>query len=239
MSKVAALILAAGRGSRMQSDCPKQFMDLCGIPVVAYSLLEFSKCSCIQEIVLVTGEQDIEYCEKNIIEKYKIEKVKKIVSGGSERYWSVWNGLQVIQDCDYVLIHDGARPLVTQMMIEQSVEEVQNEKACTVAVPVKDTIKVVNEDGIGIETPNRNMLWQIQTPQSFDVKQLTEAYRKMKLEGAVNITDDTMIMEQFGKISTKVLLGDYRNIKITTPEDFLVAESFLKNLKKVVDTGRN
>lgn len=239
MSKVAALILAAGKGSRMKSDCPKQFMDLCGMPVVAYSLLEFSRCSCIQEIVLVVSEQDIEYCEKEIIEKYKIEKVKKIVSGGSERYWSVWNGLQVVQDCDYVLIHDGARPLVTRMMIEQSVAEVQNGKACTVAVPVKDTIKVVNENGIGIETPNRNMLWQIQTPQSFEVKRLTDAYKKMKLEGAVNITDDTMIMEQFGQVQTKVLLGDYRNIKITTPEDFLVAESFLKNLKKVVDTERN
>ena len=229
MSKIAALVLAAGKCSRMKSECPKQFIEICGKPVVAYSLLEFEKCSKIQEIVLVTGQDDIAYCQKEIVERFGLRKVKKIVAGGTQRYWSVWNGLQEVSDSDYVLIHDGARPMITQQIIEDSIEEVVRTNACTVGVPVKDTIKIVDGNGMGIDTPDRNTLWQIQTPQSFRVELLIAAYNKMREEKCVNITDDTMIMEQFSGVKSKVIMGDYRNIKLTTPEDLFVAEKFLKN----------
>lgn len=232
MSKIAAIILAAGKGSRMHADCPKQFMSLCGKPVLFYSLQVFSACPEIDEIVLVVGEGNIEYCQNEIIGKYKIPKVKAIVPGGSERYWSVWNGLKEVEDCEYVLIHDSARPCVTMDMIERSVEEVKKTDACTVGVPVKDTIKVVDESGMGIETPQRDTLWQIQTPQSFSVKLLLRAYEKMQQESATDITDDTMIVERFAGVNSKVIYGDYCNVKITTPEDLESVEFFFGKNEK-------
>ena len=232
MSKVAAIILAAGKGSRMKSDRPKQFMELEGKPVLYYSLNVFSSCPQIEKIVLVTGENDIEFCKKDVVEKYNIPKVCDIVAGGEERYWSVLNGLEVVKNYDYVLIHDAARPCVTLDMIEKSIDDVKKVSACTVGVPVKDTIKIVDEDGMGIDTPKRDTLWQIQTPQSFSVKLLMAAYDRMREQKATDITDDTMIVERFAGVKSKVIYGDYCNIKVTTPEDFDVIKFFLKKNKK-------
>ena len=235
MGRIAAIILAAGKGSRMHADCPKQFMDLMGKPVLYYALDVFSSCDRIDKIVLVTGEQEIAYCKDEIIERYHINKVDAIVAGGSERYWSVYNGLKEVTDCDYVLIHDAARPCVTPEILNRSIDEVKTCNACTVGVPVKDTMKIVDENGVGIQTPKRDMLWQIQTPQSFSVKLLMTAYKKMGEEGATDITDDTMIMERFAGVKSKVLYGDYCNIKITTPEDLETVKIFLeKNKKKLL-----
>lgn len=226
--KIAAIVLAAGKGSRMQSNCPKQFMDLCGKPVVYYSLWEFSLCEEIDQIILVTGKDDIDYCKREIIEKYNIPKISQIVAGGSERYWSVRNGLQEVKECSYVLIHDAARPCLTQDMIRRSIDTVKETGACTVGVPVKDTIKVVDDEGYGVDTPDRQTLWQIQTPQSFSVEKLLDAYEEMEKKNDTQITDDTMIMERYGGCKSKVIMGNYCNIKITTPEDLKVAEFFLK-----------
>lgn len=231
MGKVTAIILAAGKGNRMHSDVPKQFLDLCGKPVLYYSLKAFQDSS-VDDIILVTGKDDIVYCENDIIKKYHINKVKAVVSGGAERYWSVKNGLLAAKGTEYVLIHDAARPCVTVEMIEHSIEAVRRFKACTVGVPVKDTIKVVDCENVGIDTPVRDTLWQIQTPQSFCYDDIMKAYWKMEQMQDANITDDTMIMERYLGQKTKVILGDYRNIKITTPEDLLVAEIFLENLEK-------
>lgn len=216
----------------MHAECPKQFMDLCGKPVLYYSLQVFSSCSQIDEIVLVTGEENIEYCQLDIVDKYRIPKVKAVVAGGSERYWSVLNGLKEVEDCEYVLIHDSARPCVTEDIIRRSIIEVKNTNACTVGVPVKDTIKVVDETGMGIETPKRDTLWQIQTPQSFSVSLLLRAYEKLKCENATDITDDTMIVERFEGVNSKVIFGDYCNIKITTPEDLETVKKFFEKNKK-------
>lgn len=232
MGKIAAIILAAGKGSRMHADCPKQFMDLYGKPVLFYSLQAFSSCDQIDEIVLVTGEKNIEYCRKSLVDRYEIPKVKSVVSGGSERYWSVFNGLKEVKDCEYVLIHDSARPCVTADIINRSIDEVKKTNACTVGVPVKDTIKIVDEEGMGIETPNRDTLWQIQTPQSFSVELLLHAYEKMRRENAVDITDDTMIVERFAGVNSRVIFGDYCNIKITTPEDLETVKIFFEKNKK-------
>lgn len=231
MKHITAIILAAGKGSRMNSEVPKQFLNLCGKPVLYYSLMAFEKSS-VQDIILVTGKTDIEYCEQNIIHKYHFCKVKGIVEGGTERYWSVKNGLEAAKGADYVLIHDAARPCLTQAIIENSISEVQKTGACTVGVPVKDTIKVVDGNGFGVETPRRNSLWQIQTPQSFCYVDIVEAYKKMERSCDIDITDDTMIIERYLDKKTKVIAGDYTNIKITTKEDLLISENFLKKFEK-------
>lgn len=232
--RFTAIVLAAGSGSRMNSDIPKQYMDLDGMEVIYYSLDEFQKSE-VDDIVLVTRKEDIEYCRKSIVEKYGFTKVKTIVEGGSERYWSVRNGLAAVEESEYVLIHDGARPCIDQEIIRRLMEEVIVNGACTVGVPAKDTIKVVDDDCFGIDTPDRNTLWQVQTPQAFDYADLMRAYDEMQRDNNLKVTDDTMIIEKYIGRKSKLIFGDYKNIKITTPEDIEVAKIFLKKIKKVVD----
>lgn len=232
---ITAIVLAAGTGSRMQSDVPKQYMLIDNKPVLYYSLVAFEE-STVDDIILVTSEKDVSYCKREIVEKYHLGKVKNIVSGGSERYWSVKNGLLSANDADYVLIHDAARPCLSVDVIERSIEEVKRCGACTVGVPVKDTIKRVDDTCYGVETPPRQYLWQVQTPQSFMYDDIMKAYRKMEEANDIDITDDTMIMERYLGIKTKMIMGDYCNIKLTTPEDLAIAKIFLEKVKKVVDT---
>jgi 2-C-methyl-D-erythritol 4-phosphate cytidylyltransferase len=233
-SEVTAIILAGGAGKRMNSNIPKQYMELLGKPVLYYSLKAFQD-SQVDSIVLVAGKDWTEFCKKEIVEKYNLDKVKAIVEGGAERYDSVKEGLKAAKNPDYVLIHDGARACVSNSIIEKSIEAVKQCGACTVGVPVKDTIKVVDENNIGIATPDRNALWQIQTPQSFEYRLIMDSYIQMETEGKEKITDDTMVVERFGNAKTKVIMGEYTNIKITTFEDLEITENFLK---KVVDTQR-
>lgn len=229
MDKVTAIVLAAGRGSRMKSDIQKQFMLLGDYPVVYYSLRTFDE-SDVDDIILVTGEQDIEYCKQEIVGKYKLSKVSKVIAGGKERYDSVRCALLAAKDSKYVIIHDGARPFVTKEMIENSIANVKKYGACTIAVPVKDTIKIVDGDNFGIDTPDRKYVYQIQTPQSFDKELLLGCYKKLNELSETNITDDTMLVEMLSGTKTKILEGAYTNIKITTPEDIKIAKIFLKNV---------
>lgn len=228
---VTAIVLAAGTGSRMQSDVPKQYMELNGKPVLYYSLQVFED-SAVDDIILVVSKDDVSYCKKEIVDAFDLKKIKCIVEGGSERYWSVRNGLNAAKGTDYVLIHDAARPCLTNDMIEDSIVWVKKTGACTVGVPVKDTIKIVDENQLGVETPPRNFLWQVQTPQSFLYEDIMKAYALMEQSGDSDITDDTMIIERYIGKKTKLIMGDYCNIKITTPEDLSVAEIFLKKSKK-------
>ena len=232
VDRVTAIVLAAGKGSRMHSDIPKQFMMLGAYPVLYYSLMEFQN-SPVDDIVLVTGKDSLDYCRKDIVERYNLTKVRQIVTGGAERYDSVYSGLNAASGAQYVLIHDGARPCITQKIIRDSIDAVKVYSACTVGVPVKDTIKVVDEDQMGVETPDRSRLWQIQTPQSFDRKLLLACYEGLAHDKCQIITDDTMIVERYSNVRTKVIMGAYENLKITTPEDLKIAENFLK---KDVDT---
>lgn len=227
--KIAAIVLAAGKGSRMKSDIQKQYMTLAGKPVVAHSLEQFEK-SDVDEVILVTGEDEIEYCRENIVEAYHFTKVKKIVAGGSERYESVYHALEAMEDCDYVLIHDGARPCITQKIIKDCIENVREHGVCIIGMPVKDTIKIVDEETFAKNTPNRSSLWQVQTPQCFIYDEIKLAYEKMMASNAKNITDDAMVMEQFGDRKVKLVQGSYENIKITTPEDMEIGEVFLKRI---------
>ena len=230
-NKVTAIVLAAGKGSRMQMDIPKQFLEVEGRPILYYSLCAFAQ-STVDNIILVTRQEDIEYCRKEIVARYQIGKVTDIVAGGEERYWSVWNGLQACKDADYVLIHDAARPCIRVERIEQSIAEVAKWDACSLGVPVKDTIKQVDDDQFGIATPPRSYLWQIQTPQSFAYRQLVQAYERLKQDDATDITDDTMIVERYLNRKTKIIQGDYSNLKVTTPDDLELVENFFKKNKK-------
>ncbi len=230
--RITAIILAAGKGSRMRSDIPKQFMILKDYPVLYYSLKAFQE-SPVDDIVLVAGEDSVEYCRKDIVDRYNLTKVSKIVAGGAERYDSVHNGLIAADGARYVLIHDGARPCITQKIIRDSIDAVKVYSACTVGVPVKDTIKIVDGNQMGVETPDRSRLWQVQTPQSFDRGLLLTCYDGLAHDKCQVITDDTMIVERYSSVRTKVIMGAYENLKITTPEDLKIASNFLK---KDVDT---
>ncbi len=225
---VSAIVLAAGKGSRMKSDKAKQFMEINGKPMLYYSLKVFD-ASVVDEIVLVTRSSDIDYVREEIVEKYGFQKVRRIVSGGKERFNSVNNGIKA---CDkrnmIIMIHDAARPCISNRMILDSISAARRYKACTVAMPVKDTIKVVDEDGFAVDTPDRRTLYQIQTPQTFDRKTLEEAYERLRISGDTDITDDTMIVERYLDISSKMIEGSYENIKVTTPEDIAIAEIYLR-----------
>lgn len=237
--KHAAIVLAAGKGERMQSRIPKQYMFVYDKPVLYYSLNAFQNNPNISEIVLVTRQQDIAYVKNKIVEKNNFTKVKKVISGGQERYDSVMQGLLNIEEADYVHIHDGARPMVNDEIINRCIQEVEKTGACVAGMPVKDTIKKVDNAQNVIETPERKTLWQVQTPQSFEKEMIKEAYLNV-LEMAKDpsnnklkqkITDDAMILETYNGKKIKLIEGSYKNIKITTPEDIEIAELFLKTNK--------
>lgn len=228
--KSVAIVLAAGRGSRMNNDVAKQYLPIKGKPVIWYSLTAFERCPFIDEIVLVTDSEEIGYCQKEIVEKYGFRKVKQVVEGGRERYHSVYQGILAAGDCDYIYIHDGARPFLSGEILERARDSVCANHACVVGMPVKDTIKLSDEEDFCVETPDRSRLWQIQTPQVFEGELIRRAYgRLMEALGrgeTVPVTDDAMVVEQMTDVKVKLTRGDYRNIKITTPEDLKLAELF-------------
>lgn len=226
--KYAAIVLAAGSGKRMNSKVHKQYLIIQDRPVLYYSLKAFED-SAVDEIVLVVGKGEEEFCRKEIVDKYGISKVKAIVEGGKERYHSVFEGLKQTSDADYVLIHDGARPFVNQDIIRRCMQEVQKYQACVVGMPVKDTIKIADEGGYAKQTPDRKNVWMIQTPQTFSYALIYEAYEEMLKTEDAAITDDAMVLERIKGKKSKLIEGSYRNIKITTPEDILIANVYLQH----------
>lgn len=223
-----AIVLAAGQGKRMGTKVRKQYLLLGGRPVLYYSLKAFEDSPVIDEVFLVTGAGEEEYCRENIVNLYQFKKVTRIMQGGAERYDSVWNGLQELEENGYVFIHDGARPFVDSGMIERAYAEVQDHKACVVGMPVKDTIKVVDERGTVKTTPDRSKLWMVQTPQVFENHIVRGAYSMLMRESYINVTDDAMVVEQMLQYPIRLVYGSYENIKITTPDDLEMAEVFLK-----------
>jgi 2-C-methyl-D-erythritol 4-phosphate cytidylyltransferase len=229
--KVAAIVLAAGQGKRMNTSVAKQFLMLNEKPVIYYSLKTFEESS-VDEILLVTGRDMLEYCQKEIVERYNFSKVSKVVEGGKERYDSVYQAL-LHTEADYVLIHDGARPFITIELIEDIINQVKVLKACLVGAPVKETIKIVDENGYITATPDRNSVWTAQTPQAFEYNAILKAYNnfyEVKDKLTLTITDDAMVYETFLQEPVKMLQGDYKNIKLTTPEDLILAEQILMSL---------
>lgn len=232
--KTTAIVLAGGSGRRMNSAVKKQFLEIKDKPLLYYSLKAFED-SFIDEVILVASEEDKEYCNKEIIEKYGFQKIKKIVPGGKERYHSVANGVMAAGVCDYIFIHDGARPFVSHEMLDRLLEEVQHSGACVAGMPVKDTIKIADADGFIETTPRRDLVWMIQTPQVFTYELIYKAYNLLLkeetslVEKGISITDDAMVVETLLGEKVKLVEGSYKNIKITTPEDISVAEGFLQD----------
>ncbi|MBQ7925380.1 MAG: 2-C-methyl-D-erythritol 4-phosphate cytidylyltransferase [Lachnospiraceae bacterium] len=245
--RCTAVVLAAGTGSRMKSNVAKQFMLLKGHPLVYYSLKAVEASSIIDDCILVTGESDVAYVQREIVEKYGFHKVVAVIPGGKERYHSVNNALEVIRQGGlripnqdgFVFIHDGARPLLTEQILRDTYEAVSTCHACVTATPSKDTVKLVDEQGYAMGTPERRRVWNVQTPQVFDTSLITDAYARLmrslsELEQAgVPVTDDAGVVELFTDTRVRLVSGSYENIKITTPEDIPVAEVFLDKMHEM------
>ena len=224
-----AIVLAAGQGKRMHSKVQKQFLEIQGYPVLYYSLRCFQESPLIQDIILVTGEESISYCKEEIVQKYGFTKVSAVIPGGKERYDSVYAGLCECRDCEYVLIHDGARPFVTEEILKRGLQKVKETGACVIGMPSKDTVKVADEADFVSETPDRKRVWTVQTPQIFSYSLIREAHDSIRQKDMSKITDDAMVVEQETGAKVALAEGSYQNIKITTPEDLDIAEAFLKH----------
>ena len=228
MKKIFALIPAAGMGKRMGAGSNKQYLLLDGVPILAHTLGVFQQAPFIEAVYLITPEQEIPFCQTEVVERHGFSKVRAIVAGGAERQHSVLNGLhamQGIEQDDLVLIHDGVRPFVPVELLKSAAAAADRFGAAVVAVPVKDTVKLVY-DGIITQTPPREKLWLAQTPQAFRYGLILAAHASAAADGFLG-TDDASLMERQGW-PVRVVMGEYRNIKITTPEDMALAEAFLK-----------
>lgn len=235
-------MLSAGQGRRMGSSVQKQYIEIEGRPVIYYTLKAFQESRVIDDIVLVVGKGQEQYAEEEIVQKYQFSKVRAIVEGGAERYDSVWQGLLAIRDgeflgggrSDYVFIHDGARMLVDEETLERGYETVLKYRACVAGMPSKDTVKLVDEQAVAVQTPQRKFVWTVQTPQIFEKSLIIEAYSRLMREQCIEVTDDAMAVERMMDVPVKLFEASYENIKITTPEDLAIAESFLRRRNSAV-----
>ncbi len=223
----SVIIVAAGKGKRMNVDINKQYIKLRDKEIIAYAMAAFDKNKEIDEIVVVIRKEEERFFMEHILNKYKFNKKIKIAYGGVERQDSVYNGLKKISNaCEIVFIHDGARPFVSEEIIQNMIKEVKENKAVVVGVPVKDTIKVVDEENIINRTPERKYIWAVQTPQGFEYDLIKKAYEKAYEENYYG-TDDAMLVEKLG-YPVKMIMGSYENIKITTKEDISFGEEILR-----------
>jgi 2-C-methyl-D-erythritol 4-phosphate cytidylyltransferase len=237
MGEVAAIIVAAGSGTRMGSQStPKQFLEIGGRPILAHTLKKFEDFPGIDRIVLVIRNQDRARCEQ-ILTEIGARKVTSLVEGGKERQESVLNGLLCLSEhTEITLIHDAVRVFVTEAILATSIRYARECGASITAVPVKDTIKQViakNGEHFVVTTLDRSALWQVQTPQTFQYPLILSTHQQAHTLG-ISATDDAMLVEQFGH-PVKIVHGSYRNIKITTPDDLLVAEAFLRDEHRIDD----
>lgn len=225
--KCTVIIPAAGQGRRMNSDMKKQFISLKGKPILVWTIEKFQQHDAIDEIILVTSSDEIEYCNKEVVEAFGLTKVKHIIVGGSERQSSVFKGLSYVNE-GIVLIHDGVRPFISTDLINNAIQHTKKFGACAVGVPVKDTIKYVGEDGTIINTPQRSKLWAVQTPQCFKADLIKKVHQQALEEGYLG-TDDTVLVEKYSETPIKMINGSYNNIKITTIEDLAFGEKIIEH----------
>lgn len=228
--KATVLIPAAGMGRRMGVSINKQYLDLAGRPILTHTLALFESHPQVEHIYPIIPRDEIPHCRQQIIDRYGFSKVRRLVPGGAERQDSVRNGLLALaedgldQPERIVLIHDGARPLFNPQLLPKLIERIATEGACIIGVPVKDTIKEVDDDFI-YNSPQRQRLWQAQTPQGFCYQLIASAFARADAERFLG-TDDASLLERY-EIPVAILPGDYRNIKVTTPEDLIIATALL------------
>ncbi len=223
---VTAVFPAAGQGKRMQAGKNKVLLELLGKPILVHTLERFSASQQVDFLVVIVAEEEVAQIEQMLSEVTGL-KPYVVVAGGSERQYSIANGLAAMPaETEIVLVHDAARPLVSLSVIENVIAAARAEGSAIAAVPEKNTIKVVDEEGFVKETPNRAVLWAVQTPQGFRKEILLEAYQRAGKDGFLG-TDDASLVERMG-CPVQVVASSYRNIKVTTPEDLLIAEAFMK-----------
>ncbi len=230
--KTDAIVLAGGKGRRMGTGTPKQYLMLKDKPMLYYSLAAFES-SFVDNVILVCNEGEEDHCRKDIVIRYGLNKVNKIVAGGRERFESVYNGLMASDGCDYVYIHDGARPLVSQYILDRCQHYVEKYRAAVAAHPVSDTVKIEDGNGFIDSTPDRDLIWLMETPQVFEYGLARSAFSKLMdqrerlKEAGVNITDDTMVVKMFEDVDAYLVEDLFCNIKVTRPEDLVIAEAML------------
>lgn len=228
MGNIGAVVVAAGKGTRMKAEDRKPFLPLAGKPIVVHTVEALAESALVAEIVLVVGAADVERTTR-ICAEYGLGKVRHIVPGGAERQHSVQAGLMALTS-EWALVHDGVRPFVTPEIIERCLAAARQTGGAVAAVPVKDTIKLADDKGLVAETPDRSRLWAVQTPQLFRRADLADALENALAAGFVG-TDDASVAEQAG-IPVAFAMGDYRNIKITTPEDLALATLWLEQAER-------
>ncbi len=237
-----AILLAGGRGTRMGGEVHKQFLELGGKPLITYALEAIEQSRIIDDCILVVGREDMEYMRSRVLEQGSYQKVLAMAPGGSERYESVWNGICLLRELqggceagsggsDLLFIHDGARPFLTEEILERCFEDASRYGSAVAAVPSKDTVKITDPEGFVVSTPDRKRVWNVQTPQVFDAKLVRGAYEELmrRLQAGEKIfpTDDAGVVEMFTDSKVRLTLGAYTNLKVTTPEDMRAAESYL------------
>lgn len=230
-SLISVVIAAAGKGTRMGLETNKQYLEIQGKPVLAITIQRFEECFFIDEIIVVANETEVDFCRKNVIDRFGFKKVKIVTPGGATRQQSVYNGLcHVSPGCGIVLIHDGARPFIDAYGIETCIDAAEQYGAAVLAVPARDTIKRSDESDFIEETVDRSKLWYIQTPQAFHYELIMDAHTKAMQDG-FDGTDDAVLAERMG-YKVKLVLGSYNNIKITASEDLIMAESMARMISE-------
>ena len=224
----SAIIVAAGQGMRMKNARRKQYLMLCGRPILGHTILAIRSCNLIHNVILVVPAQDLDYCRKNVVSPLNLHNLVQLVAGGKERQDSVFNGLQTIDEKEGpVLIHDGVRPFVTADQLEQCILQARETGACILGVPVFETVKQADESGCITNTLDRSTLWLAQTPQVFDYKIISRAHLAARKNG-YRASDDAVLVERLG-YKVKIILGTASNIKITTPEDLHMGEAIMRS----------
>lgn len=227
-SKICALIPAAGKGSRMANSVKKPYLRLAQKPILAHTIQRLEQNTAVDAIFVIVDKDDFSDCRTNVLQPYAFTKVQELVAGGETRQMSVYNGVRALStDVDFVVVHDGVRPFVTDETISACLTAADECGAAVAAVPVKDTIKISDENAFIVETPVRERLWAVQTPQVFRKSLLEEAHQTAR-EQQLTATDDAALVEQLG-FPVKLVMGNYANLKITTPEDLRVAEALLSD----------
>ncbi|MDE0084364.1 MAG: 2-C-methyl-D-erythritol 4-phosphate cytidylyltransferase [Candidatus Poribacteria bacterium] len=227
-SKISVLIPAAGQGKRMESSVKKPYLMLDEKPILSHTIDRFEQNSVIDEIFVIVDQSDFTVCREKALAPFRYRKVRELVAGGETRQASVFNGLRALSDdVDFVVVHDGVRPFIDDKIIFECLEAAAECGAAVSAVPVKETIKVANEELFVDHTPQREQLWQVQTPQVFRKSLIVEAHKKA-IHDRIDAPDDAALVENLGS-PIKLVMGSYKNVKLTTPEDLRIAETLLND----------
>ena len=237
--RCVAIVLSAGQGKRMGTSIQKQYIELCGKPIICYCLEAFEKSEIIDDVIMVAGAGQEDYVTEEIVNKYHFGKVRAVIPGGKERYDSVWNGLKAIRDGmageeakeGYVYIHDGARPFVDEQIIKRGYACVKANRACVAGVPSKDTVKIVDENQFAVNTPVRKYVWIVQTPQVFETELITQAYKNLMEHDRENVTDDAMVVEQEMQIPVKLYEGSTVTLRLRHRKIWIRQKGFIEHIK--------